>query len=502
MKPNILLLMTDQQRADALGCVTPWMETPHMDRIATEGVRFSRCVTNSPVCIPTRRSMATGHYPHNTGIWRNQETTLDPEAPNWMRAVREAGYRTSVFGKTHLNHAGDDLRERAHLLTAQGIDDVYETVGPRQSATTLSHMTAEWESLGIWDAYKRDFAERFATKPHLVRPSPLGFEHYYDTHVGQKAKAYLEAYERDQPWFCWVTFGGPHEPWDTPEPWFSHYDAERMPPALSGDLRAGERPNGHLDALRARMPALTPDDVAAMRANYAGNVSLIDDQVGQLFSAIEQRGEWQNTVVVLCSDHGEMNGDHGLIYKSNFLDSALRVPLLVKGPGVARGVCEGPVEWFDVGPTLAEFAGTELDFEQFAVSLMPSLRDPAVATTRRCAVGDLRGSDGDGYALEMRGERRRQGVPAVRPGQRSRRVHQPGRHAGVPRRGGTPAAAHPGTHDGRPVQVTAIAGRGLTARAATALRARPEPAIRVLLRCAAAAPSEPWPRIPPGTHAG
>ena len=129
MKPNILLLMTDQQRADALDCVTPWMDTPHMDRIAAEGVRFSRCVTNSPICIPARRSMATGHYPHNTGIWRNQETTLDPEAPNWMRAVREAGYRTSLFGKTHLNHAGDDLRERAHLLTAQGIDDVYETVG-------------------------------------------------------------------------------------------------------------------------------------------------------------------------------------------------------------------------------------------------------------------------------------------------------------------------------------------------------------------------------------
>ena len=244
MKPNILLLMTDQQRADALGCVTPWMETPHLDRIAAEGVRFSRCVTNSPVCIPTRRSMATGLYPHNTGIWRNQTTTLDPEAPNWMRTVRDAGYRTSVFGKTHLNHAGPDLRERAHLLVAQGIDDVYETVGPRQSATTLSHMTAEWESLGIWDAYKRDFAERFATKPHLVRPSPLGFEHYYDTHVGQKAKAYLEAYDRDQPWFCWVTFGGPHEPWDTPEPWCSHYDAARMPPALSGELRAASGRRG------------------------------------------------------------------------------------------------------------------------------------------------------------------------------------------------------------------------------------------------------------------
>ena len=307
-----------------------------------------------------------------------------------MRAVREAGYRTSLFGKTHLNHAGDDLRERAHLLTAQGIDDVYETVGPRQCARTLSHMTAEWQSLGIWDAYRRDFAERFATKPHLVRPSPLGFEHYYDTHVGQKAKAYLEAYDRDQPWCCWVSFGGPHEPWDTPEPWFSHYDPEQMPPALRGDLRAGDRPRGQLDALFPRMPALTPADVAALRANYAGNVSLIDDQIGQLFAAIERRGEWQNTVVVLCSDHGEMNGDHGLIYKSNFLDSAVRVPLLVKGPGVARGVCEGPVEWFDVGPTLADFAGTELDFEQFAVSLVPSLQDPAVAT-RSDALSEIYG---------------------------------------------------------------------------------------------------------------
>ena len=85
-----------------------------------------------------------------------------------------------------------------------------------------------------------------------------------------------------------------------------------------------------------------------------------------------------------------MNGDHGMIYKSNFLNSALRVPLLVRGPGVARGVCEGPVEWFDVGPTLAECAGAELDFEQFAVSLMPSLRDPAVET-RADALSEIHG---------------------------------------------------------------------------------------------------------------
>ena len=213
---------------------------------------------------------------------------------------------------------------------------------------------------------------------------------------------------------------------------------------------------GKLDDMLAKMPDLTPDEVAAMRSNYAGNVSLIDDQIGQLFSVIEQRGEWRNTVVVLCSDHGEMNGDHGLIYKSNFLDSAVRVPLLVKGPGVVRGVCEGPVEWFDVGPTLADFAGTELDFEQFAVSLVPSLQDPAVAT-RSDALSEIYGEVmvmDTRWKCAVNAEGR--GVPAVRPGQRSRRVHQSGRHAGVPRRGGTPAAAHPGADDGGPVRVTGL----------------------------------------------
>ncbi|MDE2800330.1 MAG: sulfatase-like hydrolase/transferase, partial [Gemmatimonadota bacterium] len=87
-KPNILMIVTDQQRWDALSCVSDWLETPNMDRIAAEGVRFSNCVTNSPVCIPTRLSLATGHYPHNTGVWDNQNHTLSPDCPTWMQAVR------------------------------------------------------------------------------------------------------------------------------------------------------------------------------------------------------------------------------------------------------------------------------------------------------------------------------------------------------------------------------------------------------------------------------
>ncbi|MBT3601998.1 MAG: sulfatase-like hydrolase/transferase, partial [Candidatus Latescibacteria bacterium] len=125
-KPNLLLIMTDQQRWDAMGCSGGWVDTPNMDRIAADGVRFSNCVTNSPVCIPARLSLATGLYPHNTGVWQNMGHTLSPNANTWMQAVRNAGYRTSLFGKTHLHPHGGDLRDREHLMHAYGLDDVNE----------------------------------------------------------------------------------------------------------------------------------------------------------------------------------------------------------------------------------------------------------------------------------------------------------------------------------------------------------------------------------------
>ncbi len=382
-RPNILLIITDQQRWDTLGCVTDWMHTPHMDRIAREGVRFTNCVTNSPVCIPTRRSLASGLYPHNTGVWDNVATELT--TPSWMAAVRDAGYRTSLFGKTHLNSdGGGDVRQLEHLLQAQGIDDVYETLGPRACAKTLSHMTAEWEALGLWEVYKTDFAERFGDKPWVARPSPLGLEHYYDTHVGRKAREYLEHYERREPWFCWVSFGGPHEPWDAPEPYASAYDPEAMPAPLKTDLTGGHRPRGLLDDRLDTRPALTSADIAAMRANYAGNVELIDAMIGEILAAVEARGEIDNTVIALTSDHGEMNGDVGLLYKSNFLESAVRVPFILRTPASAtrattghRGpTCDSPIEWFDLGPTLVDLAGGRIDYPQFAQSLTTCVEAP------------------------------------------------------------------------------------------------------------------------------
>ena len=389
--PNILLLMTDQQRADALGISGGWAPTPNLDRLAAEGTRFSNCITTSPVCIPARLSLATGLYPHHTGVWQNQRSQPSGEQPTWMQRVRAAGYRTSLFGKTHLHPHQGDLREREELMRAYGLDDVDEIGGPRASARVLSHMTAAWDKAGVWEAYRADYDERFRDKPHMVRPSPLGLEHYADVYVGQQARHYIAEYDRAEPWCCWVSFGGPHEPWDAPEPFASLCDLAAMPAPRRAPEGLDDRPRGELDRMLAARPDLAPDDIAAMRANYAGNLALIDEQIGQLFATVERRGEWDNTVVVLVSDHGEMNGDAGLIYKSNFLDGAVRVPLLIRRPGMAGGaVCEAPVEWIDIGPTLIEVAGGEVDYPQFGRSLNPLLEDPQ-AEHRREAIAEYMG---------------------------------------------------------------------------------------------------------------
>jgi choline-sulfatase len=167
---NILFIMTDQQRWDAMGCSGGWVDTPNLDRLAAEGVRFTRCVTTSPICVPARLSLATGLYPHNTGVWRNVHYTMPPETDNWMRELKRLGYRTSVFGKTHLHpHVGItndelrgaggavpqfDLRDKEGLLHAWGLDDVNEIGGPRASAHMLSHMTAMWADKGLLAAYQ------------------------------------------------------------------------------------------------------------------------------------------------------------------------------------------------------------------------------------------------------------------------------------------------------------------------------------------------------------
>jgi choline-sulfatase len=365
MRPNILFILTDQFRADALGCVGGWVRTPNLDALAARGTLFTNAFANSPQCVPSRISLATALYPHQTGVDSNCACTLNPETPNWMKAVADAGYRTSLFGKTHLHPHAGDLRHRLPLMHQYGLQIVDETTGPRASANVASNMTDLWDSLGYWDAYKVDLSERLAAKPFMAKPTSLPLPLYYDKYVGDVAYRHLES-STLEPWFCWVSFGGPHEPWDAPEPYASMYNPEDMPAPspriesaqLSGLLKTVYDSGRH-------SPALTDDEIAEMRANYAGNVTLIDDEIGRIIQLLSDRGDLERTAIVFTSDHGEMNGDHRLIYKSNFLDPAIKVPLIIVPPGGGHAGRRGQissaiVELMDVGATILDFAAAEL----------------------------------------------------------------------------------------------------------------------------------------------
>ncbi|HSG39508.1 MAG TPA: sulfatase-like hydrolase/transferase, partial [Thermoanaerobaculia bacterium] len=365
MQPNILFVMADQMRADALGFVNGWTRTPNLDRLAREGFLFRGVTTNSAECIPARFSLALGLYPHQTGVWQNGTYTLNPECPNWMQAVERAGYRTSLFGKTHLHPHEGDLRDRVHLMHAYGLQVVDETTGPHASVHVLSNMTQSWREQGLWDRYREDVVDRVNSKRHVARPSVLGAEHHYDVYVGRQAASYLADLDDRQPWFCWVSFGGPHEPWDAPEPYaslYEHTDIGQPVPRLEGHEQVRGLLRRGFDS-SYYSPPLRPDEVRALRTNYAGNVTLIDEQIGNILEVVRNRGELERTLIVFTSDHGEMNGDQGLIYKANFLDPVVQVPLIIRPPaGDASGGRElsTVAELMDVGATIVDYAGGSL----------------------------------------------------------------------------------------------------------------------------------------------
>lgn len=379
-RPNILFIMADQFRGDAMGCAGGRARTPALDSLAAEGVRFSQCHTVSPLCVPARVSMMTGLYPHTTSVWKNASYVLSPQANLWVRAIRDSGYATAVFGKLHLHTDYGDFIRRENLVNGYGFETVNEVSGPRSTCQTRTYMSEEWRAKGLWEDFRADMLSR--SKGPAAKPSPLPAGDYYDAYVGRKAREYLEQYSGDRPWFCHVSFPGPHEPWDAPEPYAGLYAPEDMPPPLPPTAEgAPERPRGEYDRLMQN-PVIrcTDRESREIQANYCGSVTLIDEQIGALLRTVRQRGEWDNTVVLFTSDHGEMNGDHGFVHKRNFFRSAMNIPLLLRTPdtaGCGGNVSDALVSLLDVGPTLAEFAGVGLEYEQFGRSLCGCAASPA-----------------------------------------------------------------------------------------------------------------------------
>ena len=379
LKPNILFIMTDQHRWDALGCTGNWVKTPNIDRLAKEGITFRNAVCNSPTCVSSRVSLATGKYPHNTHIWYNFDYTLPPPTFTWMQCIRDTGYRTSLFGSSYLHPQKGDLRDREYLLQIYGLDDINELANARANIKSQSHYTDFLNKEKLLKTYRDDLQERYTRKPHATHPSPLPHAALPDVYLTDQTLKYLESYEHTKPWFCWVNYSGPAAPWDAQKKYIDLYQDASIPKPLDFTSKNPERPKGYLDQLLSirRVTPLSPEETQELRINYAGKISLIDEQIGRILNLLEELNELNNTVIVFTSDHGEMNGDYGLLYKSNFLNSALKIPLIIRTPEKNQSglTCDSLVELIDIGPTLVEMVEGIIDYEQFGISLLPLLKD-------------------------------------------------------------------------------------------------------------------------------
>ena len=407
--PNIVLVMSDQHRADMMGCAgDAGVLTPSLDRLAAEGTRFSRVSCQGPLCMPARASFMTERYVRDHGVFTNWEE-IPSDSPTYVWALREAGYHTALLGKAHLYR--DEIVEATHIddlagrLSDLGFAEVYET-GDKFIPKVPTRYTDFLAREGLLDTYKHHMAARSyqgenedgrnATKTVPMwdsTPMPLPIDAYVDAWHGAQAVRWIEEYARHEPFFLFVGFPGPHDPWDAPAEAVARYDAVdiSMPhttrrPVVEGTGRYGALLNGFL--WLSDTDTMTDDTIRGMRRAYSADISVIDSAVGGIVAALEAKGVLDDTWVIYTSDHGEMGGNHGLMSKCVLYSEAVHVPLIVRPPGGAPArTVDALVEHVDVPATVRAVAGAPDVLRSEGRSLLEYL-DGAAPEARTVAVSE------------------------------------------------------------------------------------------------------------------
>ncbi|MDP8981701.1 MAG: sulfatase [Acidobacteriota bacterium] len=307
-QPNVLFLLADQWRAQAMPGAAPGLHAPNLGRLATEGLQFNRCYATYPLCAPSRASLLTGRYPHACGVI-NDSSPLPPDQPSLARELKSAGYRTGYIGEWHLDGA-----------PTPG----FVPPGPRR------HGFDYWAAFNRGNRYYDSLY--FRDRPEAVRVS--GFEPDDQTAL---AIEFLKQ-NRALPFFLYVSWGPPHPP------------------------RAVK-----LENLEVRLRANVPEELEERaREGYAGYYALcsaIDVNIGRLLVALDERGLARDTIVVFTSDHGDMLTSHGLEDKNVPYEESARVPLVLRYPAriAAGGVDHRVSSNVELMPRILTLCGLEVE---------------------------------------------------------------------------------------------------------------------------------------------
>ncbi len=393
-RPNILFITSDQQRGDCYGFEGRRVRTPHLDRLAAEGMRFSACITPNVVCQPSRASILTGLLPMTHGVHDNG-ISLDPKTgeAGFAGALAAAGYRTGFIGKAHFStyntFAPTGSPECIESSKEYGPDWSGPYMGfghvalmlighnwfPIQKPPHGLHFERWFHADGRGDdrtaLYWGDFRETGGLAAQTWH-SQLPEAWHNSSWVGDRTIDFIRA-AGSEPWCAWASFPDPHHPFDAPEPWsrLHHPDEVDLPEHRTRDFDrrpwwhrevVERRIGGQFAETRTRYSRIPPQTDAQLRhliANYYGQISLIDHHVGRILIALAESGQADNTMVVYSSDHGDWLGDHGLILKGPMhYEGLLRVGLILRGPGVPAGAAVGePVSTLDLPATFLDWAG-------------------------------------------------------------------------------------------------------------------------------------------------
>jgi arylsulfatase A-like enzyme len=354
-QPNILMIITDQQRYDTLGCYgNDAVSTPNLDRVAKEGVRFDHCYVNNTLCVPSRASILTGKPLPGHGVYKLHDL-MPHDQVMFPEHLQHLGYRTALFGKLHVSGRLEEA-ERRHPHDGY---DLYEYCLDPAGL----HFDSPLNSYAKW-LYHRDpsFHDRVVREGKRLEHVPA--ELHYSTWAAEGAASFIRNTPQERPFFCKLSFFDPHDPYlDYPEEAASLVKEDLLPPV--------QKPSQELEPVpkaiwRERERALLPEGpdaderLRAFRFGYHASVSFMDQQLGKVLRAIEERGARENTIVLFVSDHGDQLGDKDLITKgAYFYEPSVRVPFLITYPGVIEPgtKCGHLVQPHDIAATLLNVAG-------------------------------------------------------------------------------------------------------------------------------------------------
>lgn len=343
-RPNVLLIMTDQHRWDALGSYgNSVIRTPHIDSLASGGVRFTECWSQHPVCMPARASLFTGRYPSVHGV-RSNGVPLPRSEITMAQVFAENGYRTGGAGKFHFI---------PHYPYRSPLPTMDTHPGPYYGFQEF-HLGEDGRSGEHWMWIKENYPQHDKTPDHEI-PVELHNSYWSASHTIDFMRTCVG---QAQPFFAFCSFVDPHHGYNPPSPYREMYKASDMPrPIRREGEHAGKLP--YVKELLENSKSWM-DRRDHHVAQYYGEVTFIDDSVGRLLKALDDFGLRGNTIVVFTVDHGDLLGDHDLFFKGpQHYRGCANLPLMVSWPGQAKAgkVAGGLVQQIDIFPTLTELAG-------------------------------------------------------------------------------------------------------------------------------------------------